>query len=234
MYATAHFVADILSPLVGKTQHRLHNRIDLVKKLTPFRLDEGESIISLTSVPNSPVYWWMRVSPWFSSYSRLIPHYRNSLAQFTSVLVKESLILIQELLEADSSLSELTWLSPQQVTDLLKMCLTTTYFMYDGDYYTQIEVAAMGSPVSPIVCNLFMEWFEVKSFDSYSDPLWFSGRYVNDGVAVIKTSATESFTSHLNSQQKNIKWTSELESNHTLVMLDTLITRKTTNQWNIR
>ncbi len=32
---------------------------------------------------------------------------------------------------------------------------------------------------------------------------------------------------HFPSQHKNIKWTSELESNHTLAMLDTLITRKT-------
>ncbi len=46
-------------------------------------------------------------------------------------------------------------------------------------------------------------------------------------MAIIKTSAIESFTSHLNSQHKNIKWTRELESNRILAMLDTLITRKT-------
>ncbi len=64
-----------------------------------------------------------------------------------------------------------------------------------------------------------MERFEVKTLDSYSDPSQFWGRYVNDSVAVIKTSDIESFTSHLNSQPKNIKWTSELESNRTLAML---------------
>ncbi len=73
----------------------------------------------------------------------------------------------------------------------------------------------------------FMERFEVKTLDSYSDPPRFWGRYVDDGVAIIKTSAIESFTSHLNSQHKNIKWTSELESNRTLAVLDILITRKT-------
>ncbi len=71
---------------------------------------------------------------------------------------------------------------------------------YDEDCYAQIEGVAMGSPVSPIVCNLFMERFEVKTLDSYSDPLWFWGRYVDDGVAVIKTSTIESFTFHLSSQ----------------------------------
>ncbi len=65
------------------------------------------------------------------------------------------------------------------------------------------------------------------TLDSYRDPPRFWGRYVDDGVAIIKTSAIESLTSHLNSQHKNMKWTSELKSNGTLAMLDTLITRKT-------
>ncbi len=72
----AHFVADIISSLVGKTQHHLHNNIDLVKKLTPFKLDEDESNISF-----------------------------DVNALFTNVPVSESLTLIQKLLEADSALS---------------------------------------------------------------------------------------------------------------------------------
>ncbi len=91
------------------------------------------------------------------------------------------------------------------------MCFTTIYFKYDRDYHSQIEGEAMGSPFSPIVCNLFMEWFEVKILDSYSDPPWFWRRYIDDAVAVIKTSTKESFTSHLNSQHQNIKWTSDVK-----------------------
>ncbi len=110
---------------IWKTQQHLHNRIDLLKKLIPFKLDKDESIISF-----------------------------DVSALFTSVPVNESLNLIQELLEADASLSELTSLSPQQVTDLLQMCLNTTYFKYDGVYYAQIEGVVMGSPLSSIICNL--------------------------------------------------------------------------------
>ncbi len=103
-------------------------------------------------------------------------------------------------------------------------------------YATAHFVADISSPLvgktqqhlhKVIVCNLFMERFEVKALDSYSHPPRFWGRYIDDGVAVIKTSIIESFTSHLNSQHKNIKWTSELESNCTVAMLDMLITRKT-------
>ncbi len=104
MYDTARFVVDILSSLVGKTQHHLHNSADLVKKLTTIRLHEDESIISF---------------------------HISSL--FTRVSVEESLTLIQELLEADPTLSDHNLLSPQQVSILLKMCLTTKYFKYDGE-----------------------------------------------------------------------------------------------------
>ncbi len=141
LYSTTRFVANILSPLVGNTQHHLHNCVDLVKTLTPIRLHEDESIISF-----------------------------DGSALITSVPVEESLTLIQELLEADPTLSERISLSPQQVSDLLTMCLTTTYFKYNRECCFQIEGEAMGSPVSPIVANLSMEWFEVKALASHSDP----------------------------------------------------------------
>ena len=66
-------------------------------------------------------------------------------------------------------MADRTALSPQQVTDLLRMCLTTTYFKYDDSFYDQIEGAAMGSPVSPIVANLFMEDYEGKALEAYQD-----------------------------------------------------------------
>ena len=73
-------------------------------------------------------------------------------------LKKTADFVSEQLTKADPSLADRTALSPQQVTDLLRMCLTTTYFKYDGNFYAQIEGAAMGSPVIPIVANLFMDW----------------------------------------------------------------------------
>ncbi len=134
------FVADTLSPLVGKTQHHLHNSVNLVKNLSPNRLDEDESIISF-----------------------------DVSVLFTSVPVEESLTLIRELLETNPTLSEHTSIFPQQVSDLLRMCFTTAYFKYDEEYHAQIEGVVMGLPVSPIVANLFIEQFEVKALTSHSE-----------------------------------------------------------------
>ena len=101
----------------------------------------------------------------------------------------------------------------------------TDHHIFQGSFYAQIEGAAMGSPVSPIVANLFMEDYEGKALEAYQDPPKYWGRYVDDALAVIKTAHIEPFTQHLNAQHTSIQWTSELEADGKLPMLDTLTTR---------
>ncbi|XP_072016884.1 uncharacterized protein [Amphiura filiformis] len=131
----------------------------------------------------------------------------------------------RSLLTADDTLDSRTDLNPQQVTDLLSTCLKTTYFIYDGKYYIQREGAAMGSPVSPIIANLFMENFEEKAITSFHTPPRYFGRYVDDAMVIIERSQVDSFTHHLNSIHDSIKFTVEHESNNSIAMLDTLISR---------
>ena len=53
-----------------------------------------------------------------------------------------------------------TTLSVTNIIRLLEYCLTSTYFIFQGRFYEQQEGAAMGSPISPIVANMYMEKFE--------------------------------------------------------------------------
>ena len=78
-------------------------------------------------------------------------------ALFTSVPVEESISIIEKLLEEDKDLHQRTAMSVNQIICLLKFCLNTTYFTFQGKMYEQVRGAAMGSQVSPIVANLFME-----------------------------------------------------------------------------
>ncbi|KAI8516398.1 hypothetical protein Bbelb_049790 [Branchiostoma belcheri] len=73
-------------------------------------------------------------------------------------------------LQRDTVIMVKTKLSPQQVTELQRLCLKTTYFKYEGKFSFQVEGAAMGSPVSPIVANLFMEWFEPRALTNFPNP----------------------------------------------------------------
>ena len=50
-----------------------------------------------------------------------------------------------------------------------------SYFPFQGKYFEQIEGSAMGSSISPIVANLYMENLELKAIGTAPHPL-ISGR----------------------------------------------------------
>ena len=82
---------------------------------------------------------------------------------FTNVPVEEACNIAKERLLSDTTLSQRTNLSPENVHDLLKLCLTTTCFQWREKFYEQTNGAPMGSPLSPVMANLFMEEFEKKA-----------------------------------------------------------------------
>ena len=87
-------------------------------------------------------------------------------ALFTSVPVDPALKVIKDLLQKDPTLKERTVLPVEDITLLLEFCLKNTYFSFQGQFYEQVEGAAMGSPVNPIVANLYMEYFEQKALST--------------------------------------------------------------------
>ena len=78
-------------------------------------------------------------------------------ALFTSVLVDPALN-IKDLLEKDHTLKERTVLVVNDIILLLEFFLENTYFSFQDQFYEQVEGEAMGSPVSPIVANLYIEY----------------------------------------------------------------------------
>ena len=76
---------------------------------------------------------------------------------------RSSLNIIKDLLDKDTTLKERTVMEVGDIILLLEFCLKNTYFSFQGQFYEQVEGAAMGSPVSPILANLYMEYLEQKA-----------------------------------------------------------------------
>jgi len=79
---------------------------------------------------------------------------------FTNTPISEALEIIRNQLENDKRLKDRTNLETDDIMELLESVVTTTYFTFRGVIYQQRSGTAMGSPVSPIIANLFMEWLE--------------------------------------------------------------------------
>ena len=117
-------------------------------------------------------------------------------------------------------------LPTDDLMDLLHLCLTSTYFQYNGKHYKQLHGTAMGSPVSVVVAQKVMQNIEEQALATYSEtlPLWL--RYVDDTITAVHKNKVDEFHEHLNKQNTSIQFTKEIEENSKIPFLDCLVTCK--------
>ena len=81
-----------------------------------------------------------------------------------------ALDIIRSKLEQDADLSTRTSMTADNILELLSFCLSNTYFVFQEAFYEQTKGAAMGSPISPLVANIFMKAFENKAIETAVHP----------------------------------------------------------------
>ena len=89
---------------------------------------------------------------------------------FKPLLVKQAINIIRKKLEQDTELQKRTSMSSDNIIELLGFCLNNTYSLFQGQFYEQIQGVAMGSPVSHIAANLYMEHFEYRVIGTAENP----------------------------------------------------------------
>ena len=150
-------LARILKPLAGQTTYSVQNTKDFVDQIKNIKLLPDECIISY-----------------------------NVKALFTSVPIEPAIKIIKQHLENDKELQQRTSISVQHIIMLLEFCLKNTHFVFQGRFYEQTEGAAMGSPLSPIIANLYMEALEEKATNTSPMPPSPWRRFVDDTFVIIK------------------------------------------------
>jgi len=134
---------------------------------------------------------------------------------YTNVPLDEAMEVIHKIANSDT-------------TKLIEVYLKSTFFSFRDEIYEHTCGVAMGSPLSRIIANLFMEDFENKPIEStpLKSKLW--KRFFNDTFIIWPhgKQKLKDFLQHLNSLSNSIKVTMEIEENDNLRFLDILIKKK--------
>ncbi|XP_042202463.1 uncharacterized protein LOC121852562 [Callorhinchus milii] len=138
---------------------------------------------------------------------------------FTKVPVPDTLTIIEDLVQHGLN---------SDVPALVRHCLTNTYFTWNGTFYKQNEGTPMGSPLSPVIANMFMGKFESDAIQTSTlrPSLW--KRYVDDTFVIWPHGlpALNHFLDHINSRHPSIRFTMEVEKDGKLPFLDILFERR--------
>ena len=126
-YKLVKHLTNILQPLVGTTSSYVKDSEDFVKKLETTDVQHNDIMVSFDIV-----------------------------SLFTKVPTGDALRVIEDLLAEDDTLRDRTTLLPTDIVSLTGLCLNTTYFHFGGNVYEQAAGAAMGSPLSSVVANIYM------------------------------------------------------------------------------
>ena len=188
-------LAKILKPLVGKSPHHINSTQDFV-----------EHVRHITLVPGKCL----------SSY--------DVSALFTLVPIHPALKIIKDLLVQDHTLKDRTVIGIDDIILLLEFCLKNTYFSFQGQFFEQVEGAAMGSPVSPVVANLYIKYLEQKALSTAPHPPRFWCRFVDDTFVIHKEVNKQGFLQHINSVDPAIKFIVEdNKEDGSIPFLDTIV-----------
>ena len=117
-------------------------------------------------------------------------------------------------------------ISKQDLFELLKIATKDQLFQFNDNLYLQTDGVAMGSPLGPLLANVFL--CHVEEMLEQQDKLpSFYRRYVDDTLVVIRDVAeAEQFLITLNNCHPSIQFTMELAVNNTLPFLGMLLMKQ--------
>ena len=114
------------------------------------------------------------------------------------------------------------------MVDLLRGVTKDQLFLFNGQLYEQTDGVAMGSPLGPLMANVFMCSIE-KTLEREGKMPAYYRRYVDDTLTIVPNIASANkFLETLNHCHPSVKFTMEIENNGMLPFLCTQFLNKST------
>ncbi|XP_021967789.1 uncharacterized protein LOC110862888 [Folsomia candida] len=192
-YKLSKYLANILTPVASKHEFSIKNSTELVKDLKKLKSRPGDIKVSF-----------------------------DVTSLFTMVPIPETIDYIKERLESYPQLAELTKLSVEDIISLLRLCTFASYFHLEEKYYKQNHGTAMGSPLSPVMAEFFLQTLELTLIRS-NPHIYFWRRFVDDILCIIRRRRKDQILQMINNFHPSIQFTMEEEIDERIPFLDILI-----------
>ena len=111
---------------------------------------------------------------------------------------------------------------------IIQFLFDSSYFVYDDTYYQQIFGTPMGSPISPSLANLVMDYLLKSVVPTLPHKPGFIEKYVDDIILSLPSHAVDITLKEFNEFNPHIKFTVETEVNGEISFLDLLLSRQKT------
>jgi len=144
---------------------------------------------------------------------------------YTNIPVTEAIETTLDLLYKDGKKPNCPY-DRSQFKKLLELSIINVPFRFFDDNYIQVDGVAMGSPIAPIIADIFISKLEEKlnRFTTNKPKIWY--RYVDDILCIFsKKQNITDFLSRKNKWHKNIQFRVVYEENKQLPFLDISIIR---------
>ena len=125
---------------IKNTDHYIKNSKDFVDKCRNIKVAEDETLVSY-----------------------------DVTALYPSIPQEEAIQVFNHELINDNNLEQKTKMRPESVIKLFRTCVETTYFIFNGRLYKQIDGLAIGASTSGFAAELFMQRFEKKALNLFTD-----------------------------------------------------------------
>ena len=161
-----------LGPIVSSTGTFNYNLArflcDLLSPLVPHHYSCKDSFSFVSEIKNA-------------NLSRKILVSYDVTSLFTNIPLQETIdIAINLIFNHNPNLN----ITRKELKKLFLFATSQTHFMFNSKFYNQIDGVAMGSPLAPVLANIFMDFHESKWLNEYNlRKLKLYLRYVDDILA---------------------------------------------------
>jgi hypothetical protein len=144
---------------------------------------------------------------------------------FPSIPIDQAIEIVLEFLNS----TELDRNKKASLIEMIKVCSRLNYCQFRENIYRQNDGLPIGSPLSPLIAELYLRKFEL----TYCKESWWPRvfyRYVDDCLAIIKKKDLSLIVENLNNSIfQKLKFTFELEKENQIPFLDILVKKNGEN-----